>query len=58
MPDARVDTRLVRNRRRVRLQTLDDLEAEVERLTVAAAAGRVRSLGNWLPVLWHLGRLI
>jgi hypothetical protein len=60
MPDAKVDTRLVGNRRRVRLQTLDDLEAEIERLTAAAAAGKVRPLGNWSPaqVLWHVGRFM
>ena len=60
MPDTKVDTRRFANRRRVRLQTIDDLVAEVERLTVAAAVGRVRSLGNWSPAqgLWHIGRLI
>lgn len=55
-----VDTRRLPNRRRVRLQTIDDLVAEVERLTAAAAAGKVRPLGNWSPaqVLWHVGKLI
>jgi hypothetical protein len=58
MPDLRVDTRRVTNRRLVRLQTLDDLAAEVERSTVAAAPSKVRSLGNWSPaqVRWHIGR--
>jgi len=39
---------------------MDDLLAEVDRVTAAAAAGRVRSLGNWSPaqVLWHIGRFI
>jgi hypothetical protein len=60
MPDAKVNTRRVANRRRVRLQTLDDLVAEVERLTAAAAVGKARSLGNWSPaqVLWHIGRFM
>jgi len=39
---------------------LDDLTAEVERITLAAAAGKVRSLGNWSPAqaIWHIGKLI
>jgi hypothetical protein len=47
-------------RRAVRLATVDDLAAEVDRVAAAAAAGRVRSLGNWSPAqaLWHLGKLI
>jgi Protein of unknown function (DUF1569) len=60
MRDAKVDTRLVGNQRRVRLRTLDDLEAQVGSLTAADAAGKVRPLGNWSPaqVLWHLGRFM
>jgi hypothetical protein len=60
MQNAKLDTRRVAHRRRVRLPTIDDLVAEVERLSVAGAAGRVRPLGNWSPaqVLGHLGRLI
>ena len=55
-----VDTRRVRNRRTLRLDTLDDLAAEVGRITSAAASGKVRCLGNWSPaqVLWHIGKLI
>jgi hypothetical protein len=55
-----VDTRHVANRRPVHLRTIDDLMAEVDRVTGAASAGRVRPLGNWSPaqVLWHVGRLI
>src|SRR5437763_9717978 len=55
-----VDTRRVAPRRRVRLQTIDDLVAEVDRVAAAAAAGKVRPLGNWSPaqVLWHIGRLV
>jgi hypothetical protein len=55
-----VDTGAVRGRRVIRLRTVDELAAEVERVTAAAAAGKVRALGNWSPaqVLWHLGRLI
>jgi hypothetical protein len=42
------------------LRTTDDLLAEVDRLTAAAAAGKVRPLGNWSPaqVLWHIARFI
>src|SRR5262245_65830652 len=47
-------------RHTVRLQTIDDLVAEVGRVTEAASRGRLRPLGNWSPaqVLWHVGRLI
>jgi hypothetical protein len=52
--------RVVENRHTVRLQTIDDLAAEVERVRAAADAGRVRPLGNWstAQVLWHLGKLM
>ena len=55
-----IDTGRVRKRRAIRLQTVDDLLAEVERVTAAADAGEVRPLGNWSPaqVLWHIGKLI
>ena len=41
----------------MRLSRLTD---EADRIVLAAAAGKVRSLGNWSPsqVLWHIGRLI
>jgi hypothetical protein len=44
----------------VRLQTVEELRAEVERVATAVAAGHVRPLGNWSPaqVFWHLGQLI
>jgi hypothetical protein len=60
MPPAAIDTGRVRNRRAVRLQTVEDLRAEVGRVAAAVAASRVRPLGNWSPaqVLWHLGQLI
>jgi Protein of unknown function (DUF1569) len=60
MQGASVDTRRVANRRPVHLQTADDLMAEVDRVTAAAAAGKVRPLGNWSPaqVVWHIGRLV
>ncbi len=60
MQSEAVDTRLVKHRRAVRLHTIDDLAAEVDRITEAAAAGQVRPLGNWSPaqVLWHLGKTI
>jgi hypothetical protein len=47
-------------RRVVHLRSLVDLRAEAERIAAAAAAGRVRTLGNWSPaqVLWHIGKLI
>jgi hypothetical protein len=55
-----IDTRHVANRRPIYLRTIDDLMAEVDRVMTAAAAGKVRPLGNWSPaqVLWHIGRLI
>jgi hypothetical protein len=55
-----VDTGRVGKRREVRLQTIDDLADEADRIVVSAAAGKVRSLGNWSPaqILWHIGRLI
>jgi hypothetical protein len=60
MPSAAIDTGRVPNRRAVRLQTIEGLRAEVERVVAAVAAGRVRPLGNWSPaqVFWHLGQLI
>jgi hypothetical protein len=55
-----VNTQSVAARRSVRLRSVDDLVAEVERVAEAAAAGRVRPLGNWsaAQILWHLGRLL
>jgi hypothetical protein len=60
MQAARAETRRVTGRRRVCLRTLDELVAEVDWVTAAAAADRVRPLGNWSPaqVLWHIGRLV
>jgi hypothetical protein len=60
MPHTKIDTGRVRNRRAVRLRTIDDLVAEVERVTTAAIAGRVRPLGNWsaAQVFNHLGKLM
>jgi hypothetical protein len=60
MPGTCVDTGRVAGRRTVRLRTLDDLQAEVDRITAADAAGRLRTLGNWsaAQILWHVGRLI
>jgi hypothetical protein len=51
---------VVNGRRVVRLETLDDLAAEVERVVRQAEAGRVRTLGNWTAaqVLQHVGRLV
>jgi hypothetical protein len=47
-------------RRSVRLRTIDHLDAEAARIGTAAAAGKVRPLGNWSPaqVLWHIAKLI
>jgi hypothetical protein len=55
-----VDTGSVPGRRAVRLRTVEELAAEMERVAAAAAAGKVRALGNWSPaqVLWHISRLI
>jgi hypothetical protein len=60
MPHTDIDTGRVRNRRLVRLQTVDDLVAEAERVAAAEVASKVRPLGNWSPaqVLWHIGKLI
>jgi hypothetical protein len=60
MRPAEIDTGRVRRRRWVRLQTVEDLVTEVERVTAAASAGKVRPLGNWsaAQVLWHIGKLI
>jgi hypothetical protein len=60
MRSALVDTRSAAARRPVQLRTVADLAAEVERVAAAAAASRVRALGNWsaAQVLWHLGRLM
>jgi hypothetical protein len=57
---AMLNTGRVGGRRPVRLAKLDDLVVEVDRVTAAAAAGAVRSLGNWSPaqILWHVGRLM
>ena len=54
------ETRSAGARRVVRLHTIDDLVAEVNRIVAAAGADRVRSLGNWTPAqaLQHLGRMI
>jgi hypothetical protein len=55
-----LDTGRGAGRRAVRLQTIDELAAEADRVAAAAAAGKVRPLGNWSPgqALWHIGRLI
>lgn len=47
-------------RRMVRLHTIDDLAAEIDHITQAVEAGKVRPLGKWSPaqVLWHIGKLI
>ena len=60
MHDATVDTRRVANRRPVHFRTIENLLAEIDHVTAAAKAGKVRSLGNWSPaqVLWHVGRLV
>lgn len=60
MPPPLINTRRVKNRRKVRLKTMEDLVAEVDRLRSAAAAGSAKQLGNWSPaqVLWHIGKLI
>jgi hypothetical protein len=57
---ATVDTSQVANRRPIRFQTIEDLSAEVDRLTAAVRLGKVRPLGNWSPakVLWHIARLV
>jgi hypothetical protein len=46
-------------RRTVRLQSIDDLRAEIDAIT-AAEPGQVRALGGWSPaqVLWHIGKLV
>jgi len=60
MQTAIVDTGRVAGRRLIRLNSIDDLVAEVDRVTAATAAGTMRSLGNWSPaqIFWHVGRLV
>jgi hypothetical protein len=60
MQIAAVGTRRIARRRPVRLQSIDDLVAEVDQVTAATAAGKAHSLGNWSPaqILWHIGRFI
>jgi hypothetical protein len=60
MTTAIVDTRRVAGRRRIQLHSLDELLAEIERVTSAAGKGEVRSLGNWsaAQMFWHLGKFI
>jgi hypothetical protein len=60
MRTATVDSGRVAGRRPIRLHSIDELVAEVDRVTAAVAVGTVRSLGNWSPaqVLWHIGRLV
>jgi hypothetical protein len=55
-----MDRRSAAARRPVHLRTVADLAAEVERVAEAAAASRVRTLGNWsaAQILWHLARLM
>jgi hypothetical protein len=55
-----VDSRRVTNRRALRLQTMEDLMAEVDHIVATAAVGKVRPLGNWstAQVLWHIAKLI
>ena len=60
MQRASINTRPVVGRRQVRLQSIDELAGEVDRVIAAVAAGNVLPLGNWSPaqILWHIGRLI
>jgi hypothetical protein len=60
MHQAPVDTRFVKGRRAVSLETIDELEAEVDRIMAAATEGKLKTLGNWSAgqILWHIGRLI
>ena len=55
-----INTKKVDSRREVKLETLDDLAAEADRIAQAEAAGRVQPLGNWSPGqnLQHLARFM
>jgi hypothetical protein len=55
-PGATVDTTKVAERRTLRLESIDQLLAEVDRLVTAEKAGRLRRLGNWTlgQTLGHL----
>jgi hypothetical protein len=55
-----VNTAAVTARRQVRLRSLADLAAEVERTHASAVAGRVRPLGNWTTaqVFHHLATFV
>lgn len=57
---ANVDTRRSAGRRPVRLASLDDLAAEIDRVERAARAGRLRVAGNWTAgrTLGHLAAWI
>ncbi|HEY8503594.1 MAG TPA: DUF1569 domain-containing protein [Gemmataceae bacterium] len=59
-PKAAVNTKAVSERREVRLDTYEDLLAEVDRVVAAEREGRLRALGNWTPgqIFQHLGRWI
>lgn len=47
-------------RRPLRLQTLDDLATEINRLVAAHGQGRLRATGGWTPaqIFWHLAKFI
>ena len=47
-------------RRQLRLETLDDLLAEVDRVLEADRAGRLKAVGNWTPgqILGHIAAWI
>ncbi|MBX3394373.1 MAG: DUF1569 domain-containing protein [Phycisphaerae bacterium] len=44
-----VRTRRVKDRRRLRFETVDDCIAEIDRIVVADSRGTLRKLGNWSP---------
>jgi hypothetical protein len=50
----------VPRRRSLRLETVDDLATEVERIVAASHAGRVRTTGRWTPgqIFEHVAKLI
>lgn len=55
-----IDTATVTQRRKLRFNTLDELEREIDRIVAADEAGRLRRCGNWTAgqIFGHLATWI
>lgn len=55
-----VNTAKVPDRRDLAFQSMDDIEADMDRILAAEREGRLRQLGNWTPgqVFWHVGEVM